>query len=217
MRRRSQTHETRNAFLKYIAYFGIVFAIFYKELWYFLELLWFFISNFRTPLPELLANEFVQPDLIVRYLFNLFWGFVLYFIVLQIFSFFNSQFLLPVYSWQERTQIFQSFRNFIRGMHGPLMFVRDGEVISHIGEREKRGPGVVLINSNSAVVVGNQVHGPGIVFTSGRRIGMVMDLRKQVRTINDVRAVTRDGIEVTTDISVQFSISAPPQDRQSVN
>ncbi|MCB2178592.1 hypothetical protein KQH61_04170 [bacterium] len=211
MRRRSRNHEARNTFLKYIAYFGIVFAIFYKELWYFLQLFWHFISSLKMPLPEILASAPVDPDLIFRYLLNLFWGIVLYFVALQFFSFFNAQFLLPVYSWQERVRVFQTFRDFMRGLHGPLIFVRDGEVISHIGESSKKGPGVVLINSNSAVVVGNQAHGPGIVFTGGRRIGMVMDLRKQVRTAKNVRAVTRDGIEVNTDISVQFSISAPPE------
>jgi len=60
-------------------------------------------------------------------------------------------------------------------------------------------------------VVGGRVHGPGLVFTSGARLGKVMDLRKQVRTSRDVRAVTRDGIEVTTDITIQFSLSDPPE------
>jgi hypothetical protein len=210
MRRRSRSNETRNTILKYIAYFGIVFAIFYKEFRYFFETLWVILRNLKTPLADLVAAGIVDPDLILRYLINLFLGLALYYVVLQLFNAFNAQFLLPVYSWQERVQVFNTFRGFIRGIHGPLIFVRDGEVISHIGEKEKRGPGVALINSNSAVVVGNQVHGPGIVFTGGRRIGMVMDLRKQVRTAKDVRAVTRDGIEIATDISVQFSISTPP-------
>jgi hypothetical protein len=135
----------------------------------------------------------------------------IYLIALQFFNLFNSQFLLPVYHLQDRWRIYRSLNNFIRGVHGPLIFVRDGEIISHLGERERAGPGVVLINSNSAVVVGNQIYGPGIAFTGGRRIGMVMDLRKQIRTQKGVRAVTRDGIEIETDLSIQFSISAPPE------
>lgn len=211
MRRRSRNNETRNAILKYLAYFGIAFAIFYQEFSYFFETLWKVLRNIRTPLPVMVATGIIDPNQILRYLLNILLGLVLYYVVLQLFSAFNAQFLLPVYSWEERINVFQTFRGFMRGIHGPLVFVRDGKVISHIGEKEKRGPGVALINSNSAVVVGNQVHGPGIVFTGGRGIGMVMDLRKQVRTARDVRAVTRDGIEVATELSVQFSISAPPE------
>ena len=82
--------------------------------------------------------------------------------------------------------------------------------ISHLGEKEKVGDGVVLINSNNAIVLGGRVHGPGIAFTN-RPIGMLMDLRKQVRIAEDVKAVTRDGIEIETDIKVRFSITAPAE------
>ena len=110
----------------------------------------------------------------------------------------------------ERRQIYQHFRQFSRGKSGPLIFVRDGQEISHYGEREKEGPGVVMVNSNSAIVLGNKVFGPGMRFTEGKKIKTIFDLRRQIRTQEKVTAITRDGIEIETDIFVQFSISGIP-------
>lgn len=56
-----------------------------------------------------------------------------------------------------------------------------------------------------------RIGGPGINFTSyGERIRDVVDLRKQVRTETGVKAFTRDGIEVQTNIFTVFSLSEPP-------
>ena len=173
--------------------------------------LWVMITNRGIPLEQLIAENKINPPQLTQYAFHLVFGLILYLISLYLFNLMNAQFLLPVYSTLERLNIFRNFNSFSRGLHGPLIFVRDGEVISHLGESEKAGPGVILVNSSSAVVVGNEVYGPGIVFTDKRKIGTVMDLRKQLSTKHDVRAVTRDGIEVGTDISIQFSISAPPE------
>lgn len=54
--------------------------------------------------------------------------------------------------------------------------------------------------------------GPGIVFTDhGEKIIGFADLRKQFRKHADVSSNTGDGIEVTTDISVTFTIGQPPE------
>ena len=115
-----------------------------------------------------------------------------------------------VLRFSERRQIYQNFRQFSRGKSGPLIFVRDGQEISHYGEREKEGPGVVMVNSNSAIVLGNKVVGPGMKFTEGKKIKTLFDLRRQFRTQEKVTAITRDGIEIETDIFVRFSISGMP-------
>lgn len=152
------------------------------------------------------------------------WIAVTIFLAVLIFAnLFNSQFLLPVTSWRDRYSAFVNFCGFMVGFRGPLVFVKDGKIISHLGEKERKGPGVALVYSNNAVAIGSKVHGPGVVFTwkQGKKVGAVLDLRKQVRTrgrgneegraSEKVRAVTRDGIEIETDIEVQFSISAPPE------
>ena len=189
----------------------MAFLLFWEELTYFLQAGWFRLRFYNLPFVQLEEAGLISVPRLVEYAFHLLVGLVLFAVVVMVANLFNAQFLLPVYSMRERLDVFRTFNNFIFGGHGPLVFVRDGEIISHLGESERSGPGVALVNSNSAVVVGSAVYGPGLVFTGGARIGKVMDLRKQVRTSRDVRAVTRDGIEVSTDITIQFSISAPPE------
>ena len=260
MRRRSRSSKNRNTLAKYLIYVVIIVLLFHTEIFYLLKGLWLVLVDLAdkevTFAQVALVNKF-DSAAAAPHIFRLIGGGVFYYLALQIFGLFNSQFLLPVYSWDERVNVYRSFRKFLSSSHGPLIFVRDGEAISSAGEKEKSGAGVVLVTSNSAVVVGDQVHGPGIVFTDvppkkrkppkekepqpattqekfqqwlkkmidtpapapkppakrkgGKKIGRVIDLRKQYREAKDVRAVTRDGIEVSTNISIQFSLSAPPE------
>jgi hypothetical protein len=138
-------------------------------------------------------------------------GFIIYEISFHFFSFFIAQFLLPIFSIQERFDGYNHFLQFHKTNHGPLIFVRDGEEIAHYGERERKGPGVLLIDSNSAAVVGGEIHGPGIAFTEGREINKIIDLRKLVRSKTNVHAFTRDGIEILSNVKITFSLSSPPQ------
>lgn len=211
MRRHRRKQQRRSAALKFFGWLALAFLLFWKELTYFLQAGWFRLRYYNLPLIQLEEANLISIPQLVEYVFHILVGLVLFAAVVAVANLFNAQFLLPVYSLRERLDVFRTFNNFMFGGHGPLVFVRDGEIISHLGESERSGPGVALVNSNSAVVVGSNVYGPGLVFTGGARIGKVMDLRKQVRTSRDVRAVTRDGIEVSTDITVQFSISAPPE------
>lgn len=137
----------------------------------------------------------------------------IFMLALLVANLFNSQFLLPVTSWKDRWEAFLNFCGFMIGYRGPLIFVKDGKIISHMGEKERVGPGVALVYSNNAVVIGSKVHGPGVVFTwqPKKKVAAVMDLRKQIRTSDTLTFLTRDGIEIDTSISVQFSISAPPE------
>lgn len=49
--------------------------------------------------------------------------------------------------------------------------------------------------------------GPGVVFTeSGEKIIGWADLRKQARTLTGVQACTRDGIEITTNVTAVFTL-----------
>jgi hypothetical protein len=203
-RKKSQNSDTRIKWIKILVLLFVLFIPFQKETLYYLKFFYYYIR-----LKGLVPVELVNPDLAGVYFVNLFIGLVVYIVSLYLFAFFNAQFLLPVYEWKERIDAYKHFLQFSRGNYGPLIFVQNGDEIAHYGEKEKKGPGVVLIDSNSAVVVGKKVHGPGIVFTGGKGIKAIFDLRKQVRTQNNVTAVTRDGIEIETDIFVEFSISKP--------
>lgn len=206
-RRRSSSPESKIRWVKILVILFVLILPFQDETLYFLEYAWDLIK-FKGQIPP----GVVDPTPALGYFLNLFFGVIIYLVFLYLFAFFHAQFLLPVYERKERGQVYEHFLQFLGGRYGPLIFVRDGQEISHFGEREKQGPGVILINSNSAVVVGNRVHGPGIVFTGDRRLKSIFDLRKQIRSQQNVTAITRDGIEIETDIFVQFSISEPPQE-----
>jgi hypothetical protein len=139
----------------------------------------------------------------------------------------TSQMVLPVHELSERIAVFTRLLAFLIGERGPVMFLHAGETIEAHGERERRGPGVFLIDYASAAVLRTATRftravGPGVVFTErGERLAEALDLRRQVRSVTgsipqagnavenaDVTAlaVTRDGIPIATDLSVTFML-----------
>lgn len=139
----------------------------------------------------------------------------------------SAQFSLPVKGGPERIAVLRRLLGFLAGERGPVTFLRNGEVIEAHGERARRGPGVLLIDYASAAVLRTDVKltravGPGLVFTeSGERIEEAVDLRRQMRKVDGFTppageaaalestnslAVTKDGIPVSTDLSVQFML-----------
>lgn len=127
-----------------------------------------------------------------------------------------SQYILPVRSQRERTKALERLYLYVSGGHGPIVFVRDGELVGSKEELKRRGAGVILLDGSSAVVLekGRQfsrAEGPGIVFTSpAERIAATFDLRRQARTQN-VAALTRDGIELKADVTVVFALDPTDQ------
>lgn len=123
-----------------------------------------------------------------------------------------SQFVLPVETWPERNLAFTRMMQYLQRGHGPILFVKNGKKIAREGEEDKRGPGVILVDSASAVALQTTVAyrrsaGPGVVFTQpGEFIADTLDLRVQSRTNANVKAVTRDGIDVTAHITVRFTL-----------
>ena len=123
-----------------------------------------------------------------------------------------SQFVLPVETWGDRNMAFARMLDYMQGSHGPILFVKDGKKIAREGEENKRGPGVILVDSASAVALQTNVAytrsaGPGVVFTQpGEFIADTLDLRVQTRTNANVKAVTRDGIDVTANVTVRFML-----------
>jgi len=126
-----------------------------------------------------------RPLLTFLGLWTLF-GFLLFF-----WLFFFAQFTLPVHGWKERKGIFLRLWYYAIGMHGPALFVQDGHVIENKGERFKKGPGVIVLDSASAAVLKNEANftravGPGVVFTAaGETIpkGAAIDLRKRSKSL----------------------------------
>ena len=59
-------------------------------------------------------------------------------------EFFFSQFVLPIQNPKDRRQIYDRVKYFDTGRRGPALFIKNGRVIEHEGERDKRGPGVIV-------------------------------------------------------------------------
>jgi regulator of protease activity HflC (stomatin/prohibitin superfamily) len=128
-----------------------------------------------------------------------------------------SQFALPVYTPDERIQALEHFMHYAGGRPGSAIFVKDGQLVASAAERERRvvGAGVVLVDSASAVVLRTdtqltRAYGPGVVFTrKGEYPAEAFDRRKQTRRLPEkAKALTRDGIEVSVDLSVTFMLES---------
>jgi len=94
------------------------------------------------------------------------------FFLLDRLVFFFSQFVLPIQNPRDRREIHSRVGNFGSGNRGPALFIKNGRVIMHEGEEDKRGPGVVVLDTASAAVLRTDTDikdtiGPGIKFTKG--------------------------------------------------
>jgi hypothetical protein len=155
-------------------------------------------------------------------------------ILLLLWLAFFSQFILPVHTFRDRQKIFDRLLADLFSAHGPALSIENGEIHEHSGERLKKGPGVVWLDSASAAVTRTtttikQVLGPGVHFLdNGEEILNTVDLHYQVDTIGPkenedpfaseqsdsqkterrqiVKALTRDGIEVVPEIMVRFRV-----------
>jgi hypothetical protein len=114
---------------------------------------------------------------------------VLLLLLYQACLFFYSQFILPTRSLEERRKIASRLRIHAGGHHGPAIFVKDGRKVERAGESDKIGPGVLWIDTASAVVTRTfatfkQVLGPGVHFIeANEKIGSIIGLHPQSQTI----------------------------------
>ena len=99
--------------------------------------------------------------------------------------YFFSQFVLPIQNPKYRQDIAARVKNFESGSRGPALFVKNGRVILHEGEEKKRGAGLIVLDTASALVLRTDTEikdtvGPGIKFTkSNEYIAGSVDLRAQ--------------------------------------
>jgi hypothetical protein len=170
---------------------------------------------------------------------NIFFDFVAFAVALLGGLALVSQFVLPVHTSRERRYAFDHFMNFVTGQAGPVLFVRDGQLVGAKDELRRYGHGVALIDSVSGVVLEQsaardwwarpdaaharhglrpdaagpplvRAAGPGLVFIRpGERIVKTLDLRRQSRSTS-VEALTGDGIECSAFVSVTFGLDPDP-------
>ncbi|PWB74816.1 MAG: hypothetical protein C3F07_07050 [Anaerolineales bacterium] len=110
-------------------------------------------------------------------------------ILLLLWMAFFSQFVLPVQTFGDRQKIFNRLIAYLFGSHGPALFIENGEIKEHSGERLKKGPGVLWLDSASAAVTRTavaikQTIGPGVHFIEkGEFIAGTVDLHTQFQSL----------------------------------
>jgi len=103
--------------------------------------------------------------------------------------YFFSQFVLPIQNPKYRQEIHARVKYFGTGRRGPALFVKNGQVIMHEGEAGRRGAGLIVLDTASALVLRTDTEirdtvGPGIKFTSENEyIAGSVDLRAQWKFI----------------------------------
>ena len=102
---------------------------------------------------------------------------------------FFAQFVLPVRTFKDRQKIFSRLLTDLLGGHGPALFIENGVIKEHSGERMKKGPGVLWLDSASAAVTRSavairQTMGPGVHFMeNGEFIAGTVDLHIQSQSV----------------------------------
>ncbi|HET9908906.1 MAG TPA: hypothetical protein VFQ23_19805 [Anaerolineales bacterium] len=110
-------------------------------------------------------------------------------ILLLLWIAFFAQFVLPVRTFRDRRKIVSRLLTDLFGGHGPALFIENGIIKEHSGERLKSGPGVLWLDSASAAVTRSatairQTMGPGVHFMqSGEFIAGTVDLHIQSQSI----------------------------------
>jgi hypothetical protein len=158
---------------------------FYKRPWFYITgwllflLVVYFWQIYRMGGVQANRSTVVQDLLCVFPIFFVFW------------MAFFSQFILPVNTFRDRQKIFdRHFRHLFRN-HGPALFIENGEIKEHSGERLKRGPGVVWLDSASAAITRTAVAikktiGPGVHFTDSNEFiekSGTLDLHVQIQKL----------------------------------
>jgi hypothetical protein len=124
-----------------------------------------------------------------------------------------SLFVIPIKGINDYMGAFGFMWRYVLRKSGPFIRVLDGKIIIEPEEKTVARQGIVLVDFNSAVLLGEErVVGPGLSFKSkGEKVRGAVDLRKQVCHRKDIQGNTRDGIKVQTRISVTFTLSEEPE------
>jgi len=151
---------------------------------------WFYIASWIGILLIAYFWQIFRMGGIRASLFDIFFDLACLFPILLFFwiSFF-AQFVLPVKTRDDRKKVISGLFTDLFGGHGPALFIENGDIKEHSGERLKKGPGVIWLDSASAAVTRTavkikQVLGPGVHFIdSGEYIASTVDLHVQTQTL----------------------------------
>jgi hypothetical protein len=151
---------------------------------------WFYIAGWLAILLVLYGWQIIRMGGIRANLLNIFVDLACIFpVLLVLWLAFFAQFILPVRTFQDRQRIFARLLAYLIGVHGPTLFIENGRIKEHSGERRRSGPGVLWLDSASAAVTRTpvaimQTVGPGVHFTSqSEYVAGTVDLHVQSQVI----------------------------------
>ena len=151
---------------------------------------WFYIASWLAILLVVYGWQIYRLGGIQAGLVDIFIDLVFIFPALLFFWIaFFAQFVLPVRTFKDRQKIFSRLLTDLLGGHGPALFIENGVIKEHSGERLKSGPGVLWLDSASAAVTRSavairQTMGPGVHFMeSGEYIAGTVDLHIQSQSV----------------------------------
>ena len=151
---------------------------------------WFYIAGWLLILLLVYGLQILRMGGIRANLFEIFIDLACIFpLLLVLWLAFFAQFVLPVRTFRDRQKIFDRLLTYLFGGHGPALFIENGQIKEHSGERLKQGPGVLWLDSASAAVTRTAVSimqtiGPGVHFINrGEYIAGTVDLHIQSQLI----------------------------------
>jgi hypothetical protein len=151
---------------------------------------WFYIAGWLVILLLVYGWQILRMGGIRANLFEIFVDLACVFPLLLVFWMaFFAQFVLPVRTFRDRQKMFDRLVTYLLGGHGPALFIENGQIKEHSGERLKNGPGVLWLDSASAAVTRTAVSimqtiGPGVHFiNAGEYIAGTVDLHVQSQLI----------------------------------
>jgi len=151
---------------------------------------WFYITAWLLILLALYGWQIRRMGGVQTSLYDIFFDLACVFpVLLIIWLAFFAQFVLPVRIFRDRQKIFDRLITYLSGGHGPAIFIENGTIRERTGESEKKGPGVVWLDSASAAVTRTptaikQVLGPGVHFIDrGETIAGTIDLHTQSQSL----------------------------------
>jgi hypothetical protein len=151
---------------------------------------WFYIVGWLVILLLVYGWQILRMGGIRANLFEIFVDLACVFPLLLVFWIaFFAQFVLPVRTFRDRQKIFDRLLTYLFGGHGPALFIENGQIKEHSGERLKQGPGVLWLDSASAAVTRTAVSirqtiGPGVHFIGGGEyVAGTVDLHVQSQFI----------------------------------
>lgn len=172
----------------YLSLIGLFIIAFRFEIGVVLQFLWGLINLF---LGEPLAIHERTLSSIVILIFNLFIFMIAFIVMVNIVS---AQALLPVKtSIEKRRTVWHLILHILR-RHGPAIFVENGKVIESEEDKINEGPGVIVIDYNSAVVLEEQISAAS---TSIKKLNPYQKLRYNIGIFQPYISPRAQGAGVT--------------------